>query len=340
MGPRDSAAPPSGLAVPSVTTGVSTTAYAALALVATLLARALAPALPGSATGIAGLISATSFAAACSSQLVAAGGIVLCLRLLGSVLSLPGVALAFRMLIVPLTLSAVALVIGAAARPLQPDLGRIAAVIAIAASCSALPFLMRVPQARLAGLVFLLAGVAGTFDLIGLELANQFARAQAALPGSAQASATIALWLDAAAGVVALLAAARVRKHWAVALAATLAVIFLLQWLALQGASGAATLSEVVLHRSLAALSEHPWVWAPPGLVPFLALLPLFGAGALLLLPGPASDARAALALCLLGRSVTGAPGTALLSVGAALLSIVAYLEERPEVLHSSRRHH
>ena len=340
MDPRASTAPPSGLTVPAVTAGVSTTAYAALALLATLLARALAPALPGSATGIAGLISATSFAAACSSQLVAAGGIVLCLRLLGSVLSLPGLALAFRMLIVPVTLSTVALVIGAAARALQPDLGRIAAVIAIAASFSAVPFLMRAPQARLAGVVFLLAGVAGTLDLIGLELANQFARAQAALPGSAQASATTALWLDAVAGVVALVAAARARRHWAVALGATLAAILLLHWLALRGASGTASLSEVVLHRSLAALSEHPWVWAPPGLVPFLALLPLFAAGALLVLPGATSDARAALALCLLGRSVTGAPGTALLSVGAALLSIVAYLEERPEVSRSTRRHH
>ncbi len=57
--------------------GLSLVAFLAGAWLAAIGARALSPALPGSAIGIADLIRSTQFGAACVSQLVAAGGIAL-----------------------------------------------------------------------------------------------------------------------------------------------------------------------------------------------------------------------------------------------------------------------
>ena len=54
---------------------LSATGYALLALCAIVAARGIAPALPGTTTGIARLISAAVWFAACVSQLIAAGGI-------------------------------------------------------------------------------------------------------------------------------------------------------------------------------------------------------------------------------------------------------------------------
>ena len=59
----------------STRAGLSLVAFLAGAWLAAFGARALSPALPGSAVGIADLIRSTQFGAACISQLVAAGGI-------------------------------------------------------------------------------------------------------------------------------------------------------------------------------------------------------------------------------------------------------------------------
>jgi hypothetical protein len=49
-------------------------------------------------------------------------GIALCVRLLGTVLPLPGLGVGLRMVAAPTTLAVVALVVSAATRPLEPEL--------------------------------------------------------------------------------------------------------------------------------------------------------------------------------------------------------------------------
>jgi hypothetical protein len=299
------------------------TVFAALAVIATISAQALAPALPGSATGIAGLINVTSFVAACTSQLVAAGGIALCLRALGGLWPWPNLGVAFRLVIFPVTLAVVALTITSAARPLDPELGRMVAVAAIVAGAASAPLLWSSSRTRSLGIVLFLAAGGGVFDLLAYEITR---RSGALVERSGVLVAALGLSLDVAAAAWALAwAAVRSRRiPWTLGAVGLVAVV--LAFSSRTGERHTASGALVVLHRCLEALSHRPLLALPPVLGQAFSLLPLLAAAALLVIPGRQPELRAALTLCLLGRTATGAPAAALLSVGAVLSALGVWI--------------
>lgn len=308
--------------------GLGLSLFAGLALVATSLAHTIAPALPGSATGIATLIHVTSFIAACTSQLVAAGGIALCLRLVTSVAGWPGLGVAYRMTIVPTTLAVVLFTVTSAARPVAPELGRITAVAAIVAGLVTAPVLCSSVRTRSAGIVIFLAALGASFDLAAYEFARQLGLFQAARSSLGPTIAALALLLDASAALWALLWAAQGKGR--IALFAVLLVVFILSGLAPAGERQDASGVLIVLYRSLETLASRPLLALPSSIAHSLSLLPIVAGATLLALRGRPAELRAALTLCLLGRTATGAPAAALLSVGAALLLLGTFSQGAP----------
>lgn len=322
-----------------VTPSVSLSAFAGLALIAACLAQALAPALPGSATGIAGLINLTSFAAACTSQLVAAGGIVLCLRLLGGLLPKPHLGVAFRIVIVPATLSVIGFTVASAARPIAPELGRVVAVAAIVAIASAVPLLWSSARTRGVSVILLVLVLGAISDLAAYELTQRLGFLEASAGSLGSTLAGLGLCLDVGAALGGFVWAAQQRRRIAIGLAIVLLSIGLAVLLGQAGARQSASSALVVLHRSLSAIADRSLLAFPAGLSHGLSLALLMLTAGLLCVPGRKSELRAALALCVLGRTATGAPAAALLSVGAALTALGAFVEfEAPPFLPSSKR--
>ena len=169
---RPLAAPPA-VAPEDPSFGLSTSGFAVLALCAIVAAKGIAPALPGTTTGIAGIISAAVWFAACASQLVAAGGIALCIRLLGNVFSLPSLGIAFRFIMLPAGFSVVALVAASATRPLDADLGKVLALAAVMTPAALLAFLFAHRALKRTALALALATAAGCLDLVTYELSRR-----------------------------------------------------------------------------------------------------------------------------------------------------------------------
>jgi hypothetical protein len=322
------ALPQAALFVPNASvralSGISPGAFAALALVALLAARGIAPALPGTATGIAELITAMRRFAACASQLVAAGGIVLCLRLMGTVFTLPSLGVAFRFATLPAGLGVIALVFAAIARPLEPDLGKLLAVAAIVATACAGPFLLAQRWARLPGAILLGSALSGVLALLACEAGRRAGTLDRAQSIFALSATLGSMALELAACILALIWATRTRRRLLTTSAVTLTLAGVLLGFAHVGESHDANAAFVLLHRSLEALSQQPPSALPAELGQAAALLQLLLAGALLVLPGQRADARAALSLCVLGGLAEGAPVGALLSVSGALLLAAA----------------
>jgi hypothetical protein len=307
-------------ALAEAASGVSPSVFATLALVAMLAARGLAPALPGSATGIADLIIVSSRVAACTSQLVAAGGVVLCIRLMSAVFGLPSLGVAFRFAMLPVGLGVIALVAAAIARPLEPDLGKVLAIAAVVASASTAPFLVGLRWARGPGVVLLCTALSGVLSLFACELARRAGKEDQAQAWLALTATLVSILSGLVASVIAVVWATRTRKRLALTVSITLALTLLLMTLAHAGERHAAHAGLVLLHRSLEALSQQPPSVLPPELGEIASLVQLLFSSALLLLPGRREDVRAALTLCLLGGMTAGAPVAALLSVAGALL--------------------
>lgn len=311
-------------ALTEATAGISPSVFAALALIAMLAARGVAPALPGSATGIAELITVTTRIAACTSQLVAAGGVVLCIRLMSTVFALPSLGVGFRFAMLPVGLGVVALVASAIARPLDPDLGKLLAIAAVVASASTAPFLLALRWARGPGLVLLCTALAGVLALFACELARRAGsedRGQALLALAATLSSIL---LGLSATVIATIWATQTRKRLVATVSITLTITLVLMSLARAGEAHTANAVLVLLHRSLEALSQQPPSSLPRELGEIASLMQLLLASALLLLPGRRPYVRAALTLCLVGGMTAGAPVAALLSVAGALLLATA----------------
>lgn len=314
--------------------GISPTAFAALALVAMLTARGVAPALPGSATGIADLITATMRFAACASQLVAAGGVVLCIRLMGAVFALPSLGVAFRFAMLTAVLGVVALVAAAIARPLQPDFGKVLAIAAIVVLASTSSFMLGSGWARAPGQVLVATCLSGVLALVACELGRR-AAPEARVQGLLALTATLAsIAFDLVATFLAVVWVTQSRKRLLTTLAIASTVTLIVMVLAHAGERHTANAALVLVHRSLEALSQQPPSSLPQQLGEIASLVQLLLAGALLALPGRRADVRAALTLCLIGGMSAGAPVAALLSVAGALLLASAVCEPQSPPEH------
>ncbi|MGC4093627.1 MAG: hypothetical protein QM756_38155 [Polyangiaceae bacterium] len=300
--------------------GVSASAFTLLALLAIVAARGIAPALPGTTTGIARWISAAGWFAACVSQLVAAGGIALCVRLLGNVFALPSLGIAFRFTVLPAGISVVALVAAAAARPLEGDLGKLLASAAIVTPAALVPFLFERRLLRHAALGIGLAAAAGVLDLASYELLRRAVTSDG-WHGS------VALWVSACSLLfdfaAAVLAARAVSADWrASARGVGSALLFAACGLALArlGSSHTASSALVLVQRTVEALGMRQAQAIHGGVAHFIALFELFLAATLLRKNHLRADVHAALSMMLLSRTCAGAPVASLLAVTSALL--------------------
>ena len=314
--------------------GVLLSRFAALSLFAMLAARGVTPALPGSATGIAALITATARVASYTSQVVAAGGVVLCIRLLNAALVSPSLGVAFRFAMLPVGLGVIALVAAAITRPLDPELGKVLTIAATVATTSSVPFLFASRRTRGPGVVMLCTALSGALALSACELARHASQGAPGPALRAFLAASLSVLAGLGASLVATAWATQNRKQLGVIVTVAVSITLLVMGLARAGEDHAANASLVFLQRSLDALSQPPSSLLPRELAEFAAVLQLLLSGAVLLTPGQRAEARSALTLALIGSMAAGAPVAALLSVASALLLTTAACDPRAAPEH------
>jgi hypothetical protein len=305
---------PSGVSLPMLTR---------VALLATIVGRGIAPAIPGLAVGIAPFITLSGRVAAFLSQLVAAGGVAAAIRLAGGALRLPKLDLGYRLVALPGSAIVIALVMAAWARPLAPELCRMMALAAIAASLSGALASLRARETRASGLVLGAAGLSGLAHLLARELMSRAAEhLDLASKHWLIAVATLALLLDLVTLGLSLtyLGHGKLRK---VAIAAALVLVpaLALGVFASHGSTPGASVLRVLAERALGQLSRAQSTAVPGALRFSVTAALLFAAGACVAKPGERARANVVLSLSLLSLGATDMPLPALWLVVAALLS-------------------
>ena len=305
------------------TSGVSLPMLTRAALLATIVGRGIAPAIPGLAVGIAPFITLSSRVAAFLSQLVAAGGVAAAIRLAGGALRLPRLDLGYRLVALPGSAIVIALVMAAWARPLAPDLCRMMAIAAIAASLAGALASLRASETRASGLVLGAAGFSGLAHHVARELMSRTTgHLDVRSAHWVIAVSTLATLLDLATLGLSLtyLGHGKLRK---IALAAALVLLpaLALGIFAAHGSAPGAGLLRVLAGRALGQLSRAPTA-AVPGVLRFTVTAALLlAAAACVARPGKRGRASVVLSMSLLSLGATDMPLPALWLVVAALLS-------------------
>jgi len=310
------------------------------ALLATIVGRGIAPAIPGLAVGIAPFITLSGRLAAFLSQLVAAGGVAAAIRLAAGALRLPKLDLGYRLIALPGSAVVIALVMAAWARPLAPELSRMMALAAVAASLSGALASMRARETRASGLVLGAAGASAVAHLVAREMMSRAADHVAfANAHSIFAASTLATLLDLTTlGLVLIyLGQGKLRR------VATIAALVFLPALALgvfaaQGSAPGASVLRVLAVRALAQLSR-----APAGVVPGALRFALTGAvlivaGACVAKPSERGRASVVMSMSLLSLGAPDMPLPALWLVVAALLAPKQVPQESVPELRSAAR--
>ena len=305
------------------TSGVSLPMLTGAALLATIIGRGIAPAIPGLAVGIAPFIVLSGRVSAFLSQLVAAGGVAAAIRLAGGALRLPKLDLTYRLVALPGAAIVIALVMAAWARPLEPELCRLMAFAAIAASLAGAAASLRIGETRASGLVLASAALSGISHLLARELVSRAAeRADNGSLRWAIAVATLATLLDLVALGLSLtyLGQGKLRK---IALNAAIVLVpaLALGVFAAHGSAPGAGLARVLAERALSQLTRVPAPALPNALRFAIAAALLIAAGLCVLRPGARAKASVVLSLSLLSLGAPDMPLPALWLVVAALLS-------------------
>ncbi len=293
------------------------------ALLATIVGRGIAPAIPGLAVGIAPFITLSGRVAAFLSQLVAAGGVAAAIRLAGGALRLPKLDLGYRLVALPGSAIVIALGMAAWARPLAPELCRMMAFAAIAASLAGALASLRARETRASGLVLGAAGLSGLAHLLARELLRR--AADHVDTGSKHwviAVAMLAMLLD----LVTLGLSVTYLGHGKLRKIALVCALILVPALALglfasHGSAPGASVLRVLAERALGQLSRTPTTAVPSALRFTVTAALLFAAGACVAKPGERSRASVVLSMSLLSLGATDMPLPALWLVVAALLS-------------------
>jgi hypothetical protein len=227
------------------------------ALLATLVARALAPALPGSNAGSGRLISGVDQAAAFLSQFVLIVGAATAVRLLMRSMVDRRLGYVHRLVSVVGSAAAIPIVLSAANRQIEaPWLIALVLLSSAVALASLFPAMQR-PPGRAAALTLGVATLASLVwagsRVLALEASDH---AYASLFEVAQGGATAGLLLDIASTLVAAVWLARQSRQNVWWLAAAVVAALALAWAGFGGAEAAPW--RVVVNRSLAALAAHP----------------------------------------------------------------------------------
>lgn len=306
-----------------VTSGISLASLARVALLATVFGRGVAPAIPGLAVGIAPFISMSAKLAAFLTQLVAAGGVAAAVLLAAHALRLPKLDLGYRLIALPAAAIVVLLVADAWARPLEPELSRMMALAAIAASLAAAVASLRLIDTRASGLVLAAASMSALSHLIARELVSRAAeRLDASTANWAVAVATLATLLDLTAlGLgLAFIGRKQPRRSLIVAAAVILPAV-LIGIFAAHGTAPGVGITRVLTERVLAQLSRAPAAALPPAIRFAVTAALLIGTGLSLGIPSERSKTSVVFALCLLSLGAPDIPLPALWLVVASLLA-------------------
>ncbi len=312
----DRAAPTS--APPWKLTGVSLLGFGALSLLAFLGARGLSPALRGTGVGLGGWIDQADLLAACATQLVAAGGIALCLRLVSSLLPLPALGLPYRIALLPTTFIVMVLVAAAVSRPLGASSSTWLALAAFAAPAASLPFVLSRHALRPVGIAAAAFCAAAALDLLSYLVLHRTLLGRPASGYFTVLSSNSALLVDSAGISLAVAFAGTSRQKplffW---LGSSAFALLAGGWAGFGfGASSHANLR----HRLLAAVARQSPFEQSEALAQLVAVLLITGTAALLVLGFERSEARVALCLLALGRLSAGTPVGALFCLAGALL--------------------
>ena len=303
--------------------GVSLPMLTRVALLATIIGRGVAPAIPGLAVGIAPFIVLSGRVSAFISQLVAAGGVAAAIRLASGALRLPKLDLGYRLIGLPGAAIVVALVMAAWARPLEPELCRMMALAAIAASLACAVASLRISETRACGLVLGSASVSGFLHLLARELVSRAAeRLDSTSLHWAVAVATFATLLDLVALGLTLtyLGQGKLPKALRVA-AGVLIPALALGIFAAHGSAPGAGLLRVLAERTLSQLSRAPAAALPVAVRFAITAALLITAGWCVLKRGERGKASVVLSMSLLSLGAPDMPLPALWLVVAALLS-------------------
>ena len=307
------------------------------ALVASLVGRAVAPALPGTSAGLGALISGVEQLSGFATQFMAVMGVSTCVRLLLSTLHSP--SRSFRSVAILSSTAALPIVISASSRHLATSwliaLVGLSAALGIVAARPAL----RVSQSRAAGLILLtvtLGSLVSAFARVLALYASQ--ELEAELFGMARAVATAGLLLDV---LSVLLAAVWVARRWrfGAALAAGLASLaMLVVWVGSHSAAPADGEGWArFAARALVSLTAYPEPFVASGLRYFVEIYALLVASVALWLRRPPGVGEA-LCFALLARVSGDVPSCALMLMLAALCAVRASLEPvRPHEGNSAR---
>lgn len=297
-----------------------------IGLLAAVVSRGIAPALPGSKAGLGRVIEVSDRAAALLTQLFAFAGTMLAIRLALWTLRDRALGIVYRLLAVPATACVVTLVLASATHQLDTPIALVlattSALIALAATVPALAS----PRTRAAGIVLLLSASAAFLReaavLMALRASDQ---AHVSLFAHSRSVATVAFGLDIGAVIVAVLWIAGRRRLlgfllWGVLLLAAAVVA----WGASLGSQYDARLWQVLAARALAEMTPSPDPFVVPIVRNTVETLVVLVAVAALVLPLRSSIVQSAVAAALLARASTDVPALALLMTLAALLAALA----------------
>jgi hypothetical protein len=240
-------------------------ALAVLGLLATLLGRGVAPALPGTAAGIEGLIEASqALAAVTSVNLFFLAGMLTVWLAIAS-LAQPELPASYRLGVLPATATVVILGIAALIAPVEARWLLWIGVISGSVALVAVPGTLASPPSRAVGFVLLSVGIVAFLQVIARMLAVRASdEALAALFGYARVFSTLGFVLHVGAlAIVGLWLAAR---RWALlgtVGASAIAFSLFVAWGAAGGTQVDATALQILAARAFDELTRHPVPYVP-----------------------------------------------------------------------------
>ncbi len=327
---------------PEEASGISLPTLTQAALLATVICRGVAPAIPGLAVGIERFIVISAQVSAFLSHLVAAGGVTAAIVLAIGALRQHKLDLTFRLLALPGGAIVIALVLAAWVRPLEPELCRMVAFAAIATAVAGAVASLRVSETRASGLGLACASASGLAHLLARELVSRAAeRMDSASLHMATAVATLAALFDLLTlGVTLAYLGQGNRRRIAISAAWVLVPALFLGWFAAHGSAPGAGVARVLAERALTLLSRVPAAALPVALRFAITAALLVAAGICVFKPSARGKTSVVLALGLLSLGAPDMPLPALWLVVAALLSpkqIPPVIDEGPATDASTR---
>ena len=310
--------------------GIPLWLLAAVGFLASWLGRGIAPALPGSTTGIERFIVLTSSVTNMLSQLAAAGAVAFVLRLSGTLLVERRLGIAFRTIALPAATAVAALTVAAAHDGLDAEMQGVLAVACLMSVLVSIPFGLLSRGTRALGLLLVLAALASLLHFSALALAIRAGEAaSAAAYDFARGVATVGFVMDVAllAFSVVWLGEARGTRIATLG-AASVLFGFTLTLLAREGLEPDASAGLVVVARTLDEMSRPPAPFVPAALR--YVLEGALGLCAVLCLIDRRRYAFGAVfALALIGRGAVDVPLSALLlCAGSLSLPLLALQNE------------